>query len=168
MYSQIASNRRKSTLLIALFIGLLAAVARPSIKPFLESIRLRIASKTVKQQLILAKTRALGDPNIHAGVYFNTASSPDTVRTFLDTNNNNVYNAGVDLIFMPAYVVPKSDTMKILSNGNAAYGDGNAIIFRGDGSAKASLKLCIINQYNKCDTISVLASTGRIRIGKNF
>jgi prepilin-type N-terminal cleavage/methylation domain-containing protein len=152
-------------IVVVLLIGVLAAVARPSIKPFLEGLRLRTASNAVKQQLILAKTRALGDPNVHCGVYFNTASSPDIVKTFLDNNNNNVYDAGTDQIFMPAYVLPKTDTMKILSNGNV---DPNSIIFRGDGSAKASIKVCIINSYRKCDTISVLASTGRIRIVKNF
>jgi prepilin-type N-terminal cleavage/methylation domain-containing protein len=160
-------------LAVITIIGILAAVARPSVVSYLEGLRLRTASNAVKQQIILAKTRALGDPNIHCGVYFDTSSSPDVVKTFLDTNSNNVYNAGIDQLFMPAYKLPKTDTLKILSNSNIS--DPKAIIFRGDGSAKASLKLCIVSSYknkssnkNPCDTISVLASTGRIRIWRNF
>jgi len=161
---KIASANRGFSLLeimiVLVLIGILAAVARPSIKPFLEGIRLRTATNTIKQQLVLAKTRALGDPKLHAGVFFNATSGK--TQAFLDTNSDNQYTAGTDPIFMPCFTLFKTDTLKIISSLN------NAVVFRGDGSAKASLKLCICNGYKKCDTIKVLASTGRIQIRKNF
>jgi len=156
-------------LVVTTIIGLLAVAARPSVKGFLENLRLWSAANSTKQHLILAKTRALADPSIHAGVFFDTSSAPHAIQAFFDNDtaslNDNIYTSGKDHIFMPRYVLSKTDTLKILSNGNI---DGKAVIFRGDGSAKASIKLCIKNKSNKCDTISVLSSTGRIRISKNF
>jgi type IV fimbrial biogenesis protein FimT len=148
-------------LVVIAIVSIVAALARPSVKPYLESLRLRSAANAVKQQLVLAKTRAIGDPNLHCGVYFGVGALSDTALSFFDVNSDNNYTAGTDQIFMPASVLPISDTLKIVSG-------INPVIFRGDGSAKYSLKICISNGYNKCDTISVLASTGRIKITKNF
>ena len=56
---------------------------------------------------------------------------------------------------MPAFKLPVTDTLKIIAGplGNSA------VIFRGDGSAKSNITICIAGPYNKCDTISVLANT---------
>jgi len=151
-------------LIVIAIVSIVAALARPSVKPYLESMRLRSAANAVKQQLVLAKTRALGDANLHTGVYFNTVANPDITQPFIDNNNNNQYDSGSDQVYMPAFKLPVTDTLKIIADplGNSA------VIFRGDGSAKSNITICIAGPYNKCDTISVLASTGRIKITKNF
>ena len=153
-------------IVVLAIIGLLAMVARPSVKPFLEGIRLRTAANTIKQQLILAKTRALGDPNVHAGVSFKT-TFPYSIVAFLDDDpsaiNDYTYTAN-DHVLAPSYSLPKTDTLTLVSG-------ANPIVFRGDGSAKARAIFFIYYNYKgvkRGDTISVLASTGRIRITRNF
>lgn len=148
-------------LIVIVILGIMAAFARPSMKSFLENIRLRSAANAVKQHLIVAKTRALGDPNIHAGVFFDTAGTPDKIVAFLDSLNNNIYAAGIDPILVPPYKLPITDTLKITSQ------SPEVVIFRGDGSAKTSMTLTISNRSNKSYTVSVLASTGRIRMTRN-
>jgi prepilin-type N-terminal cleavage/methylation domain-containing protein len=154
--------------IVIVIIGIMALFARPSIRPFIENIRLRSAVNTTKQHLIVAKTRALGDPNVHAGVFFNATSVPYSVVAFLDDNpdtvNDNLYTQGKDHILCPSYSLSKSDTLKLISG-------TNPVVFRGDGSAKASAKFFVYSLVNGKlfgDTISVLASTGRIKISRNF
>jgi Tfp pilus assembly protein FimT len=146
-------------------IGLLAVVFRPSAKAFLDRIRLWNAANAIKQELILAKTRALADPNMHAGIFFDTSKFPHKIQTFVDDDstalNDNLYSEGKDRLLAPSYVLSITDTLKLISG-------SNVVIFRGDGSAKASTTITISGKAGKRDTITVLASTGRIRIGKNF
>ncbi len=148
--------------IVIAIMGIMAAFARPSMKSFLENIRLRSAANTVKQHLIVAKTRALGDPNIHAGVFFDTSGTPDKTIAFVDSFNNNMYASGIDPILVPPYKLSLFDTLKITSP------CPNTVIFRGDGSAKTSMTLTVSNKSFKSYTISVLASTGRIRVTRNF
>jgi prepilin-type N-terminal cleavage/methylation domain-containing protein len=147
-------------------VSILTLIMYPTLRPFLENIRLRTTATTIKQQLNLAKTRALGDPNIHAGVFLDTTGAPDATFVFSDDDatsmNDNQYIAGKDRVLTPQVKVPKSDTLKIIST------YPNVIVFRGDGSAKTSAKFVISNKYGRCDTISVLASTGRIKLTRNF
>jgi prepilin-type N-terminal cleavage/methylation domain-containing protein len=149
-------------LVVITIIAILSSIARPSVKSFLDNIRLRAAVNTVKQHLIVAKTRALGDPNIHAGVFFDTSGTPGKTVVFVDSLNDNLYASGIDQILVPGFSLPASDTMKIISP------SPNTVIFRGDGSAKTSIKLTFSDKTQRCYTISVLASTGRIKVARNF
>jgi prepilin-type N-terminal cleavage/methylation domain-containing protein len=144
-----------------LIIGVLSAAAIPSIKPLLEDIKLQAAANAIKHQLYMARTRSLGDPQVHCGVVFDTLNK--TVQTFLDDGvpvGNNQYNPGSDHVFMAAYKLPGTLTLQIGGTGST-----NVVIFRGDGSAKIpGLTLTINNSLNKTKRISVLPSTGRIRL----
>ena len=150
-------------LIVIAIASILAVVARPSIKSLIEGFRLRSAANTVKHQLIYAKTRALGDPNVHAGVFLNTVAPYSSVA-FLDddadTMNDYIYIEGNDHILIPTYLFPKTNTLTILSG-------TNPVVFRGDGSAKASITFSITNTSGKSYTISVLASTGRIKVTRD-
>jgi prepilin-type N-terminal cleavage/methylation domain-containing protein len=149
-------------------VSLMAVVAVPNFRPFIDRLRLRTATNTIKQQLLLAKTRALGDPIVHCGVYFNTTPNPNQTLAFLDDGaganaNNDRYDAGSDHVFVVVYTLPKNITMTI----PVAGGHNNVIMFRGDGSAKVrslTITLKIGNDSAKSKTITVLASTGRIRV----
>jgi prepilin-type N-terminal cleavage/methylation domain-containing protein len=137
-------------------------IARPSFSKFLESMRLRTEANTIKNQLNLAKIRALGDPNVHAGVYLDTCGTRDSTLVFLDDDstaiNDYQYTKGRDHLLMPGFSLPKTDTLTI------AAGFPNTIVFRGDGSTKTMGKFFIKNKYGTRDSISVLASTGRITV----
>ena len=93
-------------LIVIAIVSIVAALARPSVKPYLESMRLRSAANAVKQQLVLAKTRALGDANLHTGVYFNTVANPDITQPFIDNNNNNQYDSGPTRFTCPPLSFP--------------------------------------------------------------
>jgi prepilin-type N-terminal cleavage/methylation domain-containing protein len=151
--------------------GVLVLIAKPPVKSFLENNNLKIAANMVKNQLVLAKTRALANPDIHAGVYFDTGGCPDTILAFLDddnssstSRNNNQYTKDKDHILMGAISLPKKDTLKNISGNN---GNNDVVVFRGDGSAKKSVSLIVSDNNNRSYTISVLASTGRIKVTKN-
>jgi prepilin-type N-terminal cleavage/methylation domain-containing protein len=149
-------------LAVIAIVAITGLIARPSISKALEGLRLRTEANTIKNQLNLAKIRALGDPNVHTGVYLDTAETPDSTVVFLDDDaaavNDNQYTKGNDHLLMPSFSLLKSDTLRVVST------YPNTIIFRGDGSTKTTGKFFIINKYGTCDTISVLASTGRISV----
>jgi prepilin-type N-terminal cleavage/methylation domain-containing protein len=150
-------------IVVVAVIGLLSMVAIPSMKPLLEDIRLRTSANSIKHQLYIAKSRALGDSQVHCGIFFDTINKPNTIQTFLDDGapaNNNQYDPGKDHLFMDSYKLPPTVKLQI---GGA--GHNNVIVFRGDGSAKVrGLTLTIRNSLNKTKTISVLSSTGRIKL----
>jgi prepilin-type N-terminal cleavage/methylation domain-containing protein len=150
-------------LLVIIIIGIVAAVAVPSIKPVIENIRLVTTANAIKNKLYIAKTRALGDPLVHCGVVFDTVSKPNTIQAFLDNGTpagNNIYDPLSDRIFMAPYVLPSTIKLKVSGTVNP-----NVVIFRGDGSAKIpGLTLTITNARNKSKHITVLPSTGRIKL----
>jgi prepilin-type N-terminal cleavage/methylation domain-containing protein len=150
-------------LIVVVIIGIIAAVAIPASKPLIENIRLATTANAVRNTLYMAKTRALGDPLVHCGVVFDTVSTPNTVQAFLDNGipvGNNMFDPLNDRTFMAQYVLPKTIKMKISGTVNP-----NVVIFRGDGSAKIpGLTLTITNVRNKSKCITVLPSTGRIKL----
>jgi prepilin-type N-terminal cleavage/methylation domain-containing protein len=158
-------------LVVIAIISILSMVATPSIKPFLAAMNLRTATNTVKQQLILAKTRAMGNPNIHCGVYFDSSVTPNQTQAFLDTSLFYQYNSS-DPKYMPVYSMPKNITLSV-----GGTGVDKVMVFRGDGSAKTGTPGIYQNKIVvtvtvtskggtliKSKTISVLPSTGRIKV----
>ena len=134
---QIMTNRRNvaggvtlvEILVVIALLGILAVVATPSAKTYFANLTLRIATNAIKQQLILAKTRAMGDPNVHCGVYFDSSVTPNQTRPFMDTTTFYQYT-GTDLAYMPVYTLPKNVTISVGGTGSS-----KVIVFRGDGSA---------------------------------
>jgi prepilin-type N-terminal cleavage/methylation domain-containing protein len=142
-------------------ISISAVALLPYSRSLLEEIRLNTTTTAIKHQLIIAKTRALDDSKIHCGVFIDTVHN--LVQTYLDDGTpggNDKYDRGSDHIFMKAYNVPSSITLHI-NSGNFSTG----VIFRGDGSAKIpGLTLTITNKNKKSKHISVIPSTGRIKL----
>lgn len=149
-------------------IVLAAALAVPKMQNMTGNLRLRTAANAIKQQLLMAKTRALGDPLVHCGVYFDTVSNPDRTIVFLDDGpgtyaNNDQYDAGQDHVFGLAYSMPRNISVGL---GGAA-GNNQVVIFRADGSAKVrgmTITVKLNGAYSRTKTVSVLPSTGRIRV----
>jgi prepilin-type N-terminal cleavage/methylation domain len=155
-------------IVVIALIGILSVLAVPSAKTYFAAINLRTATNTIKQQLILAKTKAMGDPNVHCGVYFDSSVTPNQTRAFLDTTDFYHYDPA-DPNYMPVYSMPKNITISVGGTGNT-----KVIVFRGDGSAKSGVtnnqiivKVKIPSKsgtLTRSKTISVLPSTGRIKV----
>jgi type II secretory pathway pseudopilin PulG len=148
------------SLVVVLMIGIIAAVAVPNLTPMLESIKLRTATLAVQRLLVAARTRSIADPNVHYGVYF-----PDSYNAYIFPDNaaggtDYKVDAGdTASIYLGRYKLPKRITLDNLSTLHE-----RCIVFRGDGSAKYGGDIFVFNRYNKKKTISVLATTGRIKV----
>lgn len=156
-------------LLVAILIlVVLAAVAVPYMVPMVGIIKLRTAADTIKRQMIVARTRALSDPNTHVGVCFDTRTSPNRSFIFLDVPTGTAYHYdwNSDPIYMGEYRVP-SGVWDSLPPPPASGGIGitdSVVVFRGDGSAKNGGSIIVKNKYGAFRTVSVLASTGRVKV----
>jgi prepilin-type N-terminal cleavage/methylation domain-containing protein len=150
-------------MVVILIVGILAALAVPNLSPMLETIKLRTAANTVKRQLIVARTRALSDPNIHVGVYVGTSSMPNSTLIFFDTGTGaNAYHYQInDPVYAGIYKMPTKIWDSIPSTGGIV---NNVVVFRGDGSAKNGGSIILVNKYGGIRTVSVLASTGRVKV----
>jgi len=80
-------------------------VATPSAKTYFANLTLRTATNAIKQQLILAKTRAMGDPNVHCG-YTRQQCNAQSNKAFYGHHFFYQYT-GTDLAYMPVYTLPK-------------------------------------------------------------
>jgi type II secretory pathway pseudopilin PulG len=150
-------------LIICVIVGILAAVATPFMSPMVELVKLRTAADTIKRQMIAARTRALSDPNTHVGVYIDQSVTPNQSFIFFDVAGGTAYqyDAGTDPIYMGAYQVPRGISDSIPTTGGIT---NNCVVYRGDGSAKTGGSIILVNRYGRIRTVSVLASTGRIKI----
>jgi hypothetical protein len=103
----------------------------------------------------------MANPNLHIGIYFDRSKSPHKAFLFQDKNNpaGYEYDGKSDPAYLQPEVLKRGITFQTLS------GQPDEVIFRGDGSAWKSLKICITDGYRQ-DTLDVLASTGRVRLGK--
>jgi len=151
-------------IIVILIVGIMAALAVPNILPMVETIKLRTAANTIKRQLIVARTRALSDPTIHVGVCVNTRVTPNQSFIFLDLPSGTPYHCDAsDPVYMGSYQVPRNirDSLPAVSAGGIS---DSVVVFRGDGSAKNGGSIILVNKYGRIRTVSVLASTGRVKV----
>lgn len=148
---------------VVVILGILTAIAVPSMRPMIENVQMSMVINSVKHQLICARTRALGDSKIHCGVHFDTSSTPQQLQPFLDTGNperDGIYTVGSDQNFGAAYVLPP--TIKFTISGT---GGNKDIVYRGDGSAKIhGMTITVKTSKGKTKSLTVLPSTGRTKI----
>jgi prepilin-type N-terminal cleavage/methylation domain-containing protein len=148
-------------LVVIIVASILAAVAIPNLVPMVDIIKLRTAANTIKRQLIVARTRALADPTVHVGVYFDLKSTPQTSFIFIDRGSlKDKYDVS-DLIYLGNYKLPKDIRDSIPLSGGIV---DSAVVFRGDGSAKNGGSIIVKSKRNKIRTITIIPSTGRINI----
>lgn len=148
-------------LILALsLMAILSAVLMPSLRPFLSNISSSTSITTITKELHFVRSRAIADPNLHVGLFLDTIGTPDSIITFFDDDNDYHYTRGSDRVVMAGFALPEAAILVIPS------GFPEAIVFRGDGSAKQSALFLVNQRYNRLDSISVLASTGRIKSTK--
>ncbi len=149
-------------------ISILAAVSIKPITGILNRIKLQNSADGIKQILLNARSRAVSNSNLRVGVVFNINASPsidDSIFAFFDdipagkTKGDDKFTAGVDKIYGSYFVIQKN--RKISTAIPSGY--PSTIVFRGDASANASAKL-IVTLGQLEDTVSVLASTGKVKV----
>jgi prepilin-type N-terminal cleavage/methylation domain-containing protein len=116
-------------LVIVAIMGIIIAGALPSFTLFMQSQRITSVATAIKRQLIAAKVRAIANPQVHYGVYFDTTAGAPQTFIFQDKNSDGQFNTG-EPIYQAAYRLPLGTKLQIASVAN------NVIMFRGDGSAK--------------------------------
>lgn len=142
-------------------LGIMCAFAFSPLRGFLRGIDFRNSGDNIKRLIQTAQSRAMANPNVHVGVYFDRASKPNKAFLFQDKANPSAYS--YDGASDPGYLQPE-----VLKKGivfQALPGFPDEVIFRGDGSAWKSMKI-LITDGTRMDTLDVLASTGRVRLGK--
>jgi type II secretion system protein H len=150
-------------LVAIVIVGLLAALAVPSISPMVETIKLRTAANAIKRQMIVARTRAMSDPNLHCGVFFDTRGG-DTARTFIWFDKDGDYTVdATDTVdkYAGIYKMPKNIALSVSATNPVV---NKIVVFRGDGSAKNGGAVVVTNKYGRTRTVSVLPSTGRVKL----
>lgn len=148
-----------STALVLL--GIVIGLAFRPMKNYLRGIEFRNSGQNIKRLIQTAQSKAMANPNMHIGIYFDRSKTPHKAFLFHDRNNPAGYE--YDGASDPPYLQPE-----VLKRGLVFVtlpGQPDEIIFRGDGSAWKSMKICISDGTRK-DTLDVLASTGRVRLGK--
>ncbi len=129
------------------------------------TIKLRTAANAIKRQLIIARTRAIADPNIHVGVYIDRRVTPNRSFVFLDLPAGilNHYDWNSDPMYMGQYNAPNGvvDSLPPVAAGGIT---DSVVVFRGDGSAKNGGSIIVKNSLGTIRTISVLPSTGRYKV----
>jgi type II secretory pathway pseudopilin PulG len=149
------------TMIAVVMVGIVAAGAIPKFAPMLESMKLRTATIIVQRSLVAARTRAIVDPNVHCGVVFRDSLCmifPDSLSagTAYSADAQEIANKYLGSFKLPKNIFVYSLTTNPITN--------SCIVFRGDGSAKNGGSVYVVNRYNKKRTISVLATTGKIKV----
>jgi prepilin-type N-terminal cleavage/methylation domain-containing protein len=148
------------TIVVAI-VGIMALLTVRPMKNFLRRLEFKNSSQNIKHLIQTVQSKAMANPNMHIGIYFDLAATPNRVITFQDKANPTTYQ--YDGIADPPYLPPVS--LKTGTSFQALSGYPDEIVFRGDGSAWKSLRIVLTNGTLK-DTIDVLASTGRVRVGR--
>lgn len=149
-------------LIAAGILSLLAGLSVRPMKDYLRRVDFQNNSQNIKRLVQTAQSKAMGNPNVHIGVFLDRVSTPNRVALFQDLGNPSAYN--YDKNADPAYLAPAILKKGILIKTIAPYTD-DEIVFRGDGSAWKSMKVLLTNGTLK-DTLDVLASTGRVRVSR--
>jgi prepilin-type N-terminal cleavage/methylation domain-containing protein len=146
--------------LVLAVIGILALLSAHPMKNYLRRLDFRSSSRNIKRLIQTGQSKAMANPNLHIGVFFDLTGSPNQAFLFQDRINPQSYQ--YDGIGDSLYLQPEKLKKGITFTALAGYPD--EVVFRGDGSAWKSLKI-ILTDGILSDTLDVLASTGRVRVG---
>lgn len=148
-------------LLLAL-LAILGAWAMPDFGALWSRWDVKTTTHSVRKQLVLARTLAIGNPETHCGVYFDTISTPHRSVLFFD-NGNNRYDPGADSLHGIQVRLPDRIAFELPTGLT-----GGVMIFRGDGSVKGSAPAEVGIRSRKNPgmnvRINVLPSTGRVKV----
>jgi len=145
-------------MIVIVVIGIMAGMAVPSFINWIPKMKLKNDAKQNLNFLRQARSMAVSDNNQY-GIYFDIANKQ--IHFFEDTSSPELtsYEFGSDSL-----VIPPVSLERNVSFGECSF-NGNAVIFYPSGSASTSGSI-IVQDTISSDyfTISVLASTGRVRL----
>ena len=148
-------------LVAAGLVCLIALLALRPMKNYLRRLEFKNSSQNIKRLIQTAQSKAMADPNVHVGIYFDRSVSPNRAFLFQDKSSpaNYNYDGSADPMYLKPEPLKKGTSFQLLT------GYPDEIVFRGDGSAWKSMKIVMTNG-TLYDTLDVLASTGRVRVGR--
>lgn len=143
---------------VIVILGLITAAAKAPMGRYLQTLEQKNAVTAMRKLLQTARGKAMANPSVHCGVWFDFQSAPPRAGLFLDTFSpgNYAYDPGKDKAYLSPFILPKGAKLTVPEPYPAA------VIFRGDGSAYLSGRVQV-RTAGMDDTLDVLASTGRIR-----
>lgn len=147
--------------LAVVLLSIACALAFIPMRNYLRNIEFKNSGQNIKRLIQTAQSKAMANPNVHIGIYFDRSKTPHKAFLFQDKANPSGYE--YDGASDPPYLQPE-----VLKRGvkfETLPGQPDEIIFRGDGSAWKSMKICLSDGTRR-DTLDVLASTGRVRLGR--
>lgn len=150
-------------LVAVIILSVASALAVKPMKGLIQRMKLQNATNGIKHTIMNARLRAVANPDRQCGVVIQpgSATKDHVVFAFLDKNpSDKIYKQGEDTPYLSPFVVRRE--AKVALTIPAGY--PGVIVFRGDGSASASARL-ILSLGSRADTLEVLASTGRVRVG---
>lgn len=149
-------------LTVLMVMGVLSMLVLPRVGGFIDASRLRTAADTIRRQLLAAKVRAVANPNVHCGVYVDTAAGRSLAFFDNGASSRYVYDAAEDAPYGGTGAeLPPGIHVSFTPSGGAAV---NAIVFRGDGSAKYGGSFEVRSAGGKRLVVRVLGVTGEVRV----
>lgn len=139
-------------------LGVMAAMAGPSFSSWIPKMKLKAEAREKLNYLRQARSRAIAENNQY-GIYFDTGNND--IIFFKDATNPqlSIYEAGADSIIGTPI---ESESNVVFANCTLT---NNAVIFYPNGSASTSGQIELHDIESTCEhTISVLASTGRVKL----
>jgi len=137
-------------------LGILMAMAVPSMTRHLPTIHLRGDVRDVASVFRLARMRAVAE-GVQYGIYIDDGQTPAEYVYFADDNQDEAYNPGADEVIYTRQMFKKTRFREVSFA-------GDTVIFKTDGSSNGGwLSMGLVGRSDSV-TVDVLPSTGRVKI----
>jgi prepilin-type N-terminal cleavage/methylation domain-containing protein len=140
-------------------LGIVAALAVPRLGGMMARMAVSNMVDELAQSFALAQSRAIANPRVHCGLYFDTVDANNFIL-FFDDNNNTAYDAGADRLYDIKTALPNQ--VRFFLPDSAPVQD-LSIVFTGNGAAVRGGGIGVRHTrtlYSK--RIYVVAQPGRI------
>lgn len=142
--------------IVVALLGILMAMAVPSLTKHLPTIRLRGDVRDVASAFRLARMRAVAE-GVQYGIYLDDSQTPVQYVFFVDENQDETFNPGADGVIYAREMFRKTRFREVNFADHAA-------IFKTDGSSNGGWLSMGLAERSDSVTVDVLPSTGRVKI----
>jgi prepilin-type N-terminal cleavage/methylation domain-containing protein len=156
----VKGNARGMTLvelaIVVALLGILMAMAGPSLTRHLPTIRFRGDVRDVASSFRLARMRAVAE-GVQYGIFIDADESPAQYVFFEDDNLDETYQSGSDGVVFTQELFKKSQIRHVNFANDVA-------IFKPDGSSNGGWLSMGLPERSDTVMVDVLPSTGRVKI----